>query len=294
MSHSLEAIRKVAAEVEQNWLPKEIPDALRSACKCAPIDPNWPIQGPLEALKLMRIWDILEGLPLPDLAEYILRITHSHAAEMVDVNKLGYDRVYRESLTTKYVSIAWHLAGRYEYDTGLIARLESLGWLRRRGVPRKMLDFGAAPWIQTCYYASRGLAVTAVNQNVDGDCNRFGEFLATYTGRRDQMRINTFGSDSSEWSAPGYYDLIYCVDVLEHIPPEADGTPGWIKVAEQLLASLKPGGLWFVNAPLDIDLTPVHPVPYHPVHFTSPISVNDWAEAHGLIYDGLLWKKANK
>lgn len=264
-------------------LPLEIPSELRSSCKCEPIDSDWPISGPLEALKLMLMWDVYLDRPIQHGADYIHFLTHSHAHEHDDLRKLGVERLYKESWTTKNVSIAWHLAGRYSYDNALITELGSRGWPKL-----KMLEFGAAPWIQAIFYAKKGFEVTAVNQAIDSDVNMFGKFLAEYKG---VTNIRNFASDDPTWAEKNYYDLIYCVDVLEHIPPNDDGSPGWVSYAEKMLTALKSGGIWNVNAPLDYDPGPVKEVSYHNVHFTSPIQMGDWCLANGLVQEGYLWKK---
>lgn len=269
----------VAAQV-----PHHVPVELQSSCKCAPIDPDWPISGPIEALKLMMMWDVYQGRPLQHGSDYIHHLTHSHAYEHDDLRSLGVARLYKESWTTKNVSIAWHLAGRYDYDVALIDYLTKAGW-----PSLSMLEFGAAPWIQAIFYANKGLKVTAVNQALESDVNMFGRFLAEYK-RGEKHGIANYASDGA-WADDNKYDLIYCVDVLEHIPPLQDGSPGWIPHAERMLRALKPGGIWNVNAPLDYDPGPVKEVSYHNVHFTSPISVDDWCRANGLVQELYLWRK---
>jgi len=274
MHYTLEDISAVEARV-QAIMPAEIPAALQSACKCVPIDPAWPIQGPLDALRLFTAWDWLEGRTAVKPEDHIKHITHSHAHEWEDVGRFGIENVYRKSLTTKYVSTAWHLAGRYEYDVALIAALTERGW-----PALQLIDFGAAPWIQSIFYARKGLRVTAINQSTDSDAHRFGQFLAVRSGVAD--RIVGAGSDDSGWREPASCDIVYAIDVLEHVPPTPEGTPGWIAYAEALHEALRPGGLWFVNAPLDYDPGTPHPVATHPVHYTSPISTETWAATKGL------------
>lgn len=297
-------------------IPTEVPGALRSACKCVPIDPDWPISGPLHAMELMRDWDIKEDKRTDwGQSQYERAITHSHAGEFEDLQRLGPTRVYKESIYTKFVSIGWHLAGRYEYDVDFIRLLTEMNWLSPRGEQLTMIDFGAAPWIQSIFYANKGLDVIAVNADLESDCNRFGRFLAERNGYeripgKPEYKItdtwfkgsNGLAHDNERWITEessfeeGWkdysYDIVYAIDVLEHIPPQADGSPGWVPVADKLYEQLSPGGIWYVNAPLTYDTT-VHPVPTHPVHFTSPISHEAWATAKGLIPTSYscVWRK---
>jgi len=269
----------------------KIPPELQSSCKCVPIDPDWPISGPLEALELLEEWEQLEGGPEPLTAEHISRnligghiqmLTHSHHYEYADLKRFGVEQLYQKSRSTKYVSIGWHLAGRYEYDVALIAELECLGW-----PSVKLIDFGAACWIQAIFYANKGLQVDIVNQTLDSDCNRFGRWLAQKKGLLG--RINEYSSKDIDQI--GEYDIIYAMDVFEHIPPLEDGTPGWIPVATRLLKALKPGGIWQVNSPFGEESGVPHPVSSHEVHYTSPISQSEWNVQQGLVQEGYLWRK---
>lgn len=267
-----------ALERAKRLTPTEMPGDLLSACKCEPIDPAWPVQDPIDALHVLHAWDILNGKEGTTNSH---RLTHSHHYESLDLARMGVTRLYRESDTTKYVSVAWHLAGRYTYDETLIKELDRLGWPKL-----KMVDFGAAPWIQSIFYTKKGLDVTAVNQSIDSDTHQFGKFLAHIRGASG---IKEAASDDP-WDAE-QYDIIYAIDVLEHIPPLPDGSMGWVPYAERLLKALKPGGLWYVNAPFGISDGPIRPVDTHQVHYTSPIRIEDWALAHGLVQDLYLWKK---
>lgn len=265
--------------------PEHTPDALIQACKCEPIDPCWPIGSPLEAIQLLYDWevDVCGASPI-DINTLANWLTHSHHHEYADLKRLGVDRLYRESHFTKCVSIGWHLAGRYTYDIALIDELTRLGWPKW-----KLIDFGAAPWIQSIYYHRKGLDVTAVNQSLDSEVHRFGKWLAARSNVPDGA-IREFGSEDPGWQEITY-DIVYAVDVLEHIPPTADGTPGWISYAEALLKTLRQGGIWYVNAPLDVQPGVPRPVETHPVHYTSPISLSEWQAEHGLVQHGYLWIK---
>jgi len=216
--------------------------------------------------------------------DLVYRITHSHHHEYADLTRYGYDSLYRKSRFTAAVSIGWHLAGRYEYDTELIKHLERNGWPKL-----KLVDFGAACWLQAIFYAKKGLTVDVVNQDLESDANRFGAWLAAKHGVSSITQWNSSVVLEPAWKKNSY-DIIYAVDVFEHIPPDGD-KPGWIPYAEQLLASLKPGGIWFVNAPFGYGDGPPTPVESHPVHFSSSIQMSHWNATHGIIQEGYLWRK---
>lgn len=288
-----------ALEFADRHVPKGIPEDLRNACKCEPIDPDWPIGGPLDALRVLMAWEHYDNQPKHTIGEIAYRITHSHHFEYEDLQRYGVAEVYQKSLATKYVSIGWFLAGRYNQDNFLVEEFTRLGWPNF-----KLLDFGAAPWIQSIFYAKKGFDVTAVNQSRSSDCHRFGMFLAEANGLTRQHvgepletvwtkafsngKIRSYASDES-WHEQTY-DVIYAVDVLEHIPPNPDGSLGWIPLAERMLNALKPGGMCYISAPFEKADGVARPVETHPVHYTSPISIEDWLRAEGMIYKGW-WEK---
>ena len=266
-------------------MPQTTPAELAQACQRSldeTLDPDWPIGSPLEALKILMMWEAYNDRTFPPLEKLVYALTHSHHHEHADLRSMGVERVYRESLTTKHVSIAWHLAGRYSYDDELVRIMTKEGWPSYR-----LVDFGAAPWIQTLFFAKKGLRVTAINQNAESDVNKFGRFLAAYKGI---TTVEDFGSEDPAWRTKEF-DVVYSVDVFEHIPPLPDGTPGWIPFAEDLLKTLVSGGIFNVNSPLDYDPGVPKEVAYHNVHFTSPISVDQWCESKGMIRDGYIWRK---
>ena len=267
-----------------------IPPELKGSCKCEEIDPDWPISGPIEALNLMEEWalkendrDSLDGDVINQGgANHVYRLTHSHHHEWADLRRFGVDEVYRKSRFTKCVSVAWHLAGRYYYDVGIIDELTKLGWPKL-----KLIDFGAAPWIQAIYYAKKGLDVTITNQYLESDCNRFGRWLAE---KKDVKGIKEYESADPVWHKEKF-DIIYAMDVFEHIPPLPDGTPGWLPYAEALYDCLTPGGIYYASAPFGIGAGTPRPVDTHQNHYTSPISLSEWCEKKGLKLVGPVWRK---
>ena len=264
---------------------------VKSAFKCVPIDPDWPIQSPEHAIELLMEWDEQEHGKARPLEWYIEALTHSHAGEQEDLQKYGYEQVYDKSEYTKLVSISWHLAGRFEYDDELIKKIQSgafenlnapITWHRPR-----LLDFGAAPWIQAIFYYKKGFDVWVSNKNLESDVNRFGRFLANKALGADDGHVEFIEIEpESVLTLPtGCLDVAYTVDVLEHIPPEVDGSPGWVKYADALYRATKPGGVMYLNAPLDKAET-VRPVEYHVVHFTSPFDLEDWAQDKDFVEKG--------
>lgn len=255
------------------WTPEER-ETIARTFKAAP--EGWPLRTFDEALAALAEWERREGRDAPP-PTHLYRLTHSHHHEWDDLRRVGVGTVYVDSIFTKYVSTAWHLAGRFEYDDSLVAELAARGWPSLR-----LIEFGAAPWIQAIFYARKGLRVAAINQSVESDAHRFGRWLAEREGVRG---IDEYASDDPAWRRE-QADIVYCVDVFEHIPPLADGSPGWVPFAEDLLGTLRPGGVWYANAPLTIEPGTPHPVPTHINHYTSPFSLQDWERDHGLISEG--------
>lgn len=268
----------------------------------ADIDPDWPITSHEQAIALLAEWSELESdrevlvgggteahfedHPGPlTFDHHAYRLSHSHAHEWANLARYGFEGVYTRGRFTKYVAVAWHLAGRHRYDAALVEAWE------KAGKPRwNMIDFGAAAWIQSCFWAKKGLWVTAVNKSNESDAQRFGRWLARLRGIGD--RVNGFSSDPvADWAMADHADVIYCMDVFEHIPPLEDDSPGWIPYAKALLDALRPGGIFFANAPLDFAPGKPTPTSYHPDHFTSPISLSQWLMDNGCYTDGFLFRK---
>ena len=76
-------------------------------------------------------------------------------------------------------------------------------------------------------------------------CNRF------FGGGRPGGRMSFEGADLNTFSEPGAYDLVLCVDVLEHIEDD-------VRVMKNLCGSLKPGGLMVISTPSDKGGSDVH------------------------------------
>ena len=277
----------------------EVLRGLLGSMDYADIDPDWSIQDYESAIALLSEWAEREGdrevlLPgreasgdefkvHPDpltFDHHAYRLSHSHAHEWANLRRYGFEGVYTVGRFTKYVAVAWHLAGRHRYDAALVEAWEKAGrpaWT--------LTDFGAAAWIQSIYWAKKGCRVTAVNKSNESDAARFGAWLAERSG------VSGVTGCSSDCMRDDPIDVAYCMDVFEHIPPLADDSPGWIPYAEALLRALKPGGIFFANAPLDYAPGRPEPTSYHPDHFTSPISLQTWLEANGCYVDGVLWHK---
>lgn len=274
MRFTNEEIVKALADTAK-LLPASTPPGLAAACPGidkANLEPAWPIRNNLQAVHYMLAWNLLTGTPTT-VEEEDFRLTHAHAGEFEDLAKYGPVEVYRKSIYTKYVSVSWHLAGRYTYDNELIEWLTAAGWPSWR-----LIDFGAAPWVQALYYAAKGLDVTVVNSALDSDCHNFGRFLAQIHGYSG--KIKEYVSEDLAWTT-STYDVVYSVDALEHIPPLPNGRPGWLPYATHLYNALRPAGVFYANAPLEYD-TDCHPVSFHPVHYTSPLSLQSWCEQMGM------------
>lgn len=273
---------KEALEYADKLLPEKTPPMLAAACPgvdANPVDEDWPFHNNLEAIRLMLAWNKLKGTPTT-VEEEDFRLTHSHGGEFDHLAKYGVDELY-SCIYTTYVSVSWHLAGRHTYEAELVKALPTLP------PHATLIDFGAAPWVESLYYAKKGLNVIAVNKRLDSDCHQFGKFMAQVVGIGSVMEME---SDEVFNIPAGSIDIVYAMDVFEHIPPCADGSPGWIPYAEALFRALKPNGIWYANAPLDKDTT-CHPVVYHPSHYTSPISLQEWSDQHGMPQAGTFLRR---
>lgn len=72
-----------------------------------------------------------------------------------------------------------------------------------------------------------------------------------FGGERSRGRISFERADLNKFVEPGRYELILCVDVLEHIRDD-------VLVMENLCRSIKPGGMLIVSTPSDQGGSDVH------------------------------------
>ncbi|MHC1707601.1 MAG: class I SAM-dependent methyltransferase [Bacteroidales bacterium] len=128
-------------------------------------------------------------------------------------------------------------------------RKELRKWNRTRGeMPVKVLDAGFG-YGQYSYFLSRlgnnillkGLELK--EEQVD-DCNAFFQ-------KKGIKNVEFFTGDLTQYTENETYDLILCVDVMEHILEDR-------QVFSNYAASLKPGGILLVSTPSDQGGSDVH------------------------------------
>jgi 2-polyprenyl-3-methyl-5-hydroxy-6-metoxy-1,4-benzoquinol methylase len=100
--------------------------------------------------------------------------------------------------------------------------------------PVRILTFGDGLGIDSLYLTQAGHAVDSFE--VSEPCIRFARALG------DRMGTAISIIDSPDAIAPESYDVVVCLDVLEHVPE-----PG--NLVKQLAGYLKPGGRLIVHAP---------------------------------------------
>ncbi len=100
--------------------------------------------------------------------------------------------------------------------------------------PARVLTFGDGLGIDSLYLAQAGHAVESFE--VSEKCIRFAEALG------ERLEASLTFIEHQDRIAPASYDVVVCLDVLEHVPdPKA--------MVKQLAGYLKPGGRLIVHAP---------------------------------------------
>ena len=134
---------------------------------------------------------------------------------------------------------AWHV---HKVLRELAPELEGLGR------PAEVLDAGAG-FGQYTYWISRkhpnwNILSIDVKEEQVADCNRFFEHIG---GKNVHFQVG----DLTTYVNPEKYDLVVCVDVMEHIEPD-------VQVFKNYYASMKKGGVLIVSTPSDQGGSDVH------------------------------------
>jgi len=149
---------------------------------------------------------------------------------------------YNRSDTELFELIEWHATDQIHYRTLILRDFAAT----RPG--RRYLDYGSGIGNDALVLAAAGFEITLADISecllafAAWRCRRRGFTVRTIDLRRQRL-------------PPDSFDLVVCLDVLEHIPQPLD-------VMRDLHASLGEGGLLVVHAPFGDD--PVHPM--HVVH----------------------------
>lgn len=121
-------------------------------------------------------------------------------------------------------------------------------WEKQNRGPRTILDAGSGFGQYDFFMATRNpewhITAVDVKQEQMDDCNRFFQKSGLTNAQFEVADLTTF-------SKPDTYDLVLCVDVMEHIEED-------VKVLENYCTSLKKGGMLLVSTPSDQGGSDVH------------------------------------
>jgi SAM-dependent methyltransferase len=101
------------------------------------------------------------------------------------------------------------------------------------------MGFGQYSWRMTRYFPGWHITAADIKDKQVTDCNAF--FSAT--GLAD--RVQAIVADLVTWTPPDKYDLVLCVDVMEHIEEDT-------RVFSSLYRSMNPGGYLVISTPSDM------------------------------------------
>lgn len=114
-------------------------------------------------------------------------------------------------------------------------------WEKSAPKDAKVLDAGSGFGQYSYYIARRNPDFTILGLDVKekqiDDCNNFFQ-------KADLKNVKFGIADLTVYTQPDYYDLIVCVDVMEHILED-------VKVFENYSISLKKGGMLLISTPSD-------------------------------------------
>jgi 2-polyprenyl-3-methyl-5-hydroxy-6-metoxy-1,4-benzoquinol methylase len=116
---------------------------------------------------------------------------------------------YKQTTNYIYELAEWHLfvPSKRESDVALFADL-------RAKAPRNVLDFGGGVGLLAIPLASAGLDVTLA----DLDSTTLG--FAMFRAERHAVKLKIWKSDVEPAPPDKKYDVIMCMDVLEHLPKD--------------------------------------------------------------------------
>jgi SAM-dependent methyltransferase len=107
--------------------------------------------------------------------------------------------------------------------------------------PGKILDagsgFGQYTYRMSRLFAEAEILAVDLKEEQVADCNGFFKKLGN-------KKVHFEKSDLTQWSKADEFDLVLCVDVMEHIEEDE-------KVFSNLCRSLKPGGWLLISTPSD-------------------------------------------
>jgi 2-polyprenyl-3-methyl-5-hydroxy-6-metoxy-1,4-benzoquinol methylase len=149
---------------------------------------------------------------------------------------------YKQTTNYIYELAEWHLfvPGKRESDLALFEQM-------RTKKPRNILDFGGGVGLLALPLARAGLDVTLAD--LDSTTLAFAVFRATQHG----IHLKVWKSDVEAMPPDRKYDVIMCMDVLEHLPKDI-----LHDVVDKLVKLKHPGTEIVISAPFG--KTAVHPM----------------------------------
>lgn len=242
---------------------------------------------------LLKLWRTVmdpRGIGMPEaIAAEISAYTHEPVGEVLRKMEHGVED-FRQLWESTSVNPSDPAAVEQFYRTQFVEAYELANWHSGRGkggVPlryawatefartrglKRVLDFGSGIGTGSLCFASAGCEVDAAD--IATELLRFTDFRFRERG----YRLNAVNLSDGEKPRNGYFDLITCFDVLEHVPDQ-------VAKLRELSSYLRQGGYLLANFFVDSSDKdrPMHissaADPLTMVHKT-PLAV-DWAVQQG-------------
>lgn len=145
-------------------------------------------------------------------------------------------------------------------------------WAKKSPANPEILDagmgFGQYSWYMAKLFPSSNITAIDVKEEQVADCNNF------FTQTKINQRVKAMVGDLTTYVEPEKYDLVLCVDVMEHIEPD-------VQVFKNYVASMKKGGMLLISTPSDQGGSDVHDdgeTSFIEEHVRDGYNVNDMAE----------------
>jgi protein-L-isoaspartate O-methyltransferase len=166
--------------------------------------------------------------------------TWEKAGPMTDARTKEF---YKQTMNYIYDLAAWHLYDNYKRQSDL-ALVEDM----RAAKPKNILDFGGGVGFNALLLAQAGFDVTLAD--LDSATLRFAALRA----ERRNVKLKLWKSDVEDMPPDKKYDVIICLDVLEHLPQAELHT-----VVDKLIKLKHAGTKILLNAPFGrTDAHPMH------------------------------------
>jgi len=132
----------------------------------------------------------------------------------------------------------WHVRDQKMWEYARALALTGASAPARTGGPMTILDVGGAMTLPLFYLGELGDKVVSldINQELVDETNVRAKKLGIDVECKN-FDLVSLDPEPEELGAPGGFDRVYCLCVIEHIVP-----PGQQRVAERMAKLLKPGG----------------------------------------------------